>query len=512
MKKECLLGIDMGTSSVKVGLFDLKGNSIAFADESYPLYTPSSGWAEQKTEEWWIAICRATRRVVKESGIDRSCIIGMSVDTTCCTVICMDDKMEVLRPAILWMDVRASKQAKAITATKHDVLKFVGYGNVSAETMPAKVLWLKENEKETYDKAKYIVECTDWLLYRLTGELNASISACGPRWLYDKQNGGFRRDFYEQCGIGEAIEKFPETVLELGVKIGTLGQSAAGDLGLLPGIPIGEGGPDAFVGMLGLNVVAPGKIAMITGTSHLHLGLVEREMHSEGMWGSYPDAVIPGLQLIEGGQTSTGAIVNWFKNNFADKIGMEAQEQGKSVYTMLEEGAEGLPVGAEGLIALDFFQGNRTPYVDPDVRGMFYGLSLKHTPYHMYRAILESICYGTENILRSFQKGGTDVSGIYISGGAANSRLWMQIHADVSNVPLYVPKVTEAPCLGSAILGAVACGAYPDIQTASDQMVKIERTIIPDSTKHEQYRFYFEKYMEAYLISKDWMHDITLHL
>lgn len=513
MNKECVLGIDMGTSSVKVGLFDLKGQPVAICDETYPLYTPKSGWAEQRTDEWWTSICKAVRNVVAKSGISKSSIIGMSVDTTCCTVICMDKNMEVIRPAILWMDVRASKQAKKITQTKHDVLKYVGYGNVSAETMPAKLLWLKENEREVYDKAEHIMECTDWLLYRLTGEINASISECGPRWFYDRPNGGYRRDFYEQCGIGEAIDKFPKDVLDLGVKIGNLSKKAADDLGIEPGIPVGEGGPDAFVGMLGLNVVAPGKIAMITGTSHLHLGLVEKEIHSEGMWGSYPDAVIPGLQLIEGGQTSTGAIVNWFKKNFADKnLQQISDETGKGIYTLLEEGARELPIGSEGLLAFDFFQGNRTPYVDPDVRGMFYGLSLKHNIFHMYRAILESICFGTENILKTFKKSGTPATGIYISGGAVNSKLWLQIHADVSNVPLHIPEITEGPCLGSAILGAVACGAYPDIQTASNNMVKVKETIQPSAEKHDEYRFYFEKYLQAYDVSKSWMHEVTMHL
>ena len=147
---DCVLGIDMGTGGARVGIFDLQGNPIVFCGEDYPLYTPASGRAEQDPEEWWAAICKASRRAVAESGIDPRCIKGMSVDTTCCTVLLSGDDMVPLRPAILWMDVRASQQAKRIYASGHDALKSCGYGMVSAEWLPCKALWVKENEPELY--------------------------------------------------------------------------------------------------------------------------------------------------------------------------------------------------------------------------------------------------------------------------------------------------------------------------------------------------------------------------
>lgn len=511
-KKDCLLGIDLGTSSIKAGLFDTRGKPIAFADESYPLSTPRSGWAEQSPEDWWRALCVCIRRLVAESGVAPTDIIGMSVDTTCCTVLAADADMNILRPAIMWMDLRASKQAKAITATGHPALKFNGYGNVSAESMPAKALWLKQNEPEIYNRAKYIFECTEWLMHRLTGRLVASISTTAPRWYYDRPNGGWSESFYESIGLGDVLAKFPSEVLDLGTLVGGLIPAAAADLGLAAGTPVGEGGADAFVGMLGLNVVEPGSIAMITGTSHLHLGLCVEDMHAKGMWGSYPDAVVPGLQMVEGGQTSTGAIVSWFVNNFCGEVRNSARKQGCSVYDLLNAEAERLPVGAEGLVALDFFQGNRTPHADPDVRGMFYGLSLKHTPYHMYRAIIESICYGTEAVLQAFRDGGMHPSGIYIAGGAVKSAFWVQTHADVCNLPIYIPEVPEAPCLGSAISGAVACGLYPDVASAAKQMVSMKAVVEPNAEKHEAYAFYYKKYLKIYETSKDWMHDITMSI
>lgn len=506
-----VLGIDLGTSSARVGIFDLTGSSIIFSVEPYPLYTPRSGWAEQKPEEWWDAICKASRKAISLSGIDPRKIIGMSVDTTCCTVLLLDKDMNPIRPAIMWMDVRASAQAKKIAQTGDPSLKYNGYGNVSAEWMPCKALWLKENEPENYKKAKHVIECTDWLMYRLTDVLTASINTATTRWYYDRPNGGWPRQFYAKIGLEDLVDKFPSDVIDMGVATGKLIKRAAEELGLVPGILVGEGGADAFVGMIGLDVVKPGRMALITGSSHLHLGLSNKEIHYQGMFGSYPDAIVPGLHLIEGGQISTGSIINWFKSNYCGNIEKLATERGCSIYDLLNEQAELLPIGSEGLIVLDYFQGNRTPYSDSDVRGLMYGLSLKHTPAHIFRAIIEAICYGTEVIFSTFEKAGMRPESIYISGGAAKSSLWLQTHANVSNTPIYIPEVSEAPCLGSAILGAVAAGAYTNIQEAAHKMVRIMGKIEPENEKYQEYKFYYQKYAELYGNLKDWMHEVTLH-
>jgi len=512
MKKDVyVLGIDMGTGGARVGIFDLKGNPIVFCGENYPLYTPASGRAEQNVDEWWDAICKASRKAIETSGINPENICGMSVDTTCCTVLISEDDMIPLRPAILWMDVRASQQAKRIFDSGHGALKYNGYGMVSAECLPAKALWLKENEPELWKKSTRLYECTDWLIYKLTGEYTASINCASARWYYNSKEGGYPEEFYEKIGLEDLIEKLPKRVLHMGELVGGLTPKAAEELGLKAGTPVGEGGADAFVGVIGLNAVQPGKMTLITGSSHLHIAQVYDSVHYRGMWGSYPDCIVKGLEMVEGGQTSTGSIIEWFVKNLCAGVKEEAQKSGRSVYDLLNDGAEKLPIGADGLVALDFFQGNRTPYVDPDVRGMFYGLSLNHTPIHMYRAIIESICYGTELIIDVFRKSGFELNEIVVSGGAVKSKFWLQTHADVSNVPITVPKVTEGPCLGSAILGAVAGGAYPDINTAAENMTAIDYVVEPDAKRHEEYMYYFEKYKEFYALAKDWMHEVTMH-
>ena len=503
------IGIDIGTGGVRTGIFDREGKSVIFCAEPIELSIPQSGWAEQDPDEWWSALCASCRRAIQESGIAPSLIKGLSVDTTCCTVMFSGDDMVPMRPAIMWKDMRAADQAKFMAASGHDALKYNGYGPVSAECLPAKVLWVKQNEPEIYNHATRVYECTDWIMYKLTGRYTASLNCASCRWYYNSREGGYPKSFYNTIGLEDLIEKLPPEVLPMGECAGQLRADSAAEMGLVEGIPVGEGGADAFVGVIGLNAVDNGKMALITGSSHLHVALIDREMHSKGMWGTYPDAIVPGKFMIEGGQTSTGSIVNWIKNQLCGYYAVQAEKEGVSVYDILNREAEKLPVGADGLVALDFFQGNRTPHVDPNVRGMIYGLSLIHTPAHIYRAIVESICFGTKAIIDRFEESGFSPSGIVISGGVVKSRFWLQTHADVCDVPIIVPKETEAPCLGSAILGAVAAGAYPDIVTAAENMTGVDYILEPNHDKHQEYMFYYKKYREFYELAKDWMHDVT---
>ncbi len=506
-----VLGIDLGTGGARVGIFDVKGRAIVFCSEKYALYTPSSGRAEQNPDEWWSALCKASKRAIEKSKINPSDIKGIGVDTTYSTVLLLGDDMVPLRNAIMWMDVRASKQAKQITKSCHDALKYNGFCDVSAEWMPPKALWIKENEPEIWNKATRFYDCIDYITYKLTNEYTASMNGATIRWYYNSEEGGYPVDFYNKIGLGDLIEKLPKRVLAMGELVGGLTEKAAKELGLKAGIPVAEGGADAFVGIIGLNAYREGKVALITGSSNLVVANVEKSTHIKGIWGAYPDCLVKGLYALEGGQVSTGSIVEWLIKNFCSDLKIKASEKGKSVYEYLEEEATKLPVGAEGVLALDFFQGNRTPHVDPDVRGMFYGLSLSHTPVHLYRAIIESICFGTQALIEIFKKSGFNPSAMIISGGATNSKFWMQTHADVSNLPIIVPKETEAPCLGSAILGAVAGGVYKDIDTATLNMTSVDYVIYPNEKRHEEYKFYFEKYKEFYAINKKWMNEVTEH-
>ena len=508
-----LLGIDYGTESVRVGIFDREGNPLAFASRTYALKHPRPGWAEQDPDEWWSSLVEATRKTLDESGVSPEEIAGISVDTTASTVLAMDENDRHMRPAIMWMDVRASDQARRIQETGDPALKYSGYGAVSAEWGLPKALWLKEQEPETYRGAKLICDCNDWLIHRLTGEWKFSVNVASAKFYHDRDVGGWPVSLYEAVGAGDLLEKFPQDVLDVGVVVGGLREEAAEELGLKADTPVAEGGIDAYFGALGLGVVEPGKMALITGSSHVMIGQAAEPVHGRGLWGAYTDALVPGQYTVEAGQVSTGSVVAWFKNNFAGDAKAEAQKRGVDPYDVLNEMAEKVPIGSEGLIVVDYFQGNRTPHTDPLVRGMMWGLSLSHGPGHVFRAILEGICYGTEDIFRSMREHGFRPKEVDAAGGPTKSELWMQMHADVSDLPISITRMGGvAPVLGSAMVAAVGAGIYPDVREAAEKMVHVERTIEPDRGRHEEYQFYVDRYIETYPQMKDLMHKTVRHV
>jgi FGGY-family pentulose kinase len=507
-----LMGIDIGTGGVRVGLFDRQGSPAVFHAVEFATHHPHPGWAEQDPGEWWSCLARATRGALAESGVPADEIAGISVDATASTVVASDADGRHLRPAIMWMDVRAADQARRIQETGDPALKYNGFGAVSAELGLPKALWLKENEPETWDRAARVGDCADWVVQRLTGEAVTSINTASGKYYYDRDAGGFPVSLYEAVGVEDLLDKTPQQVLDLGAPVGELGEAAAGELGLKAGTPVAEGGIDAHVGALGLGVVAPGMLALITGSSHVIIGQAADAIHDPGFWGAYTDAIIGGQYTVEAGQASTGSVVAWFKNTLAGGPAAEADRRGVDPYVVLNELAAEVPVGSEGLVVLDYFQGNRSPYTDPHARGLISGLSLRHGPGHLFRAILEGICYGTELILATLRRHDFEPRSIVAAGGATRSELWMQLHADVSNVPISITRETESPALGAAMLAAVGAGIHPDLATAAAEMVHVERTIDPDPDRHEQYRFYMDRYTELYPQVKDVMHQMARHV
>ncbi|HEX2728767.1 MAG TPA: FGGY family carbohydrate kinase [Rubrobacteraceae bacterium] len=506
-----LMGIDFGTGGVRVGIFDQEGTPVVFHGVEFDTKYPRSGWAEQDPGVWWSSLVEATKKAMQDGGIAPEEIAGISTDSTASTVLAIDGNDEHLRPAIMWMDVRASDQAKRLEETHDNALKYCGYGAVSAEWGLPKALWLKEKEPDTYKNAKHLCDCNDWLINRLTGEWKSSVNIASAKFFYDRDEGGWPETLLEAVGFEDFLEKFPPDVLDLGEVVGGLRKEAAEELGLPEGTPVAQGAIDAYAGALGLGVVEPGTLALITGSSHVMIGQAARPTHGQGFWGSYTDAMIPGQYTVEAGQVSTGSVVAWFKNNFAAEAAEEAKKRGVDTYDVLNEMAEKVPLGSDGLVFIDYFQGNRSPHTDPLVRGMVWGLSLGHTPGHVFRSIIEGICFGTESIFRAMRGHQFEPKLNVVSGGPAKSELWMQMHADVSNVPMSFTKVSEGPVLGAAMLAAVGAGIYPDIQTAAKNMVHTERTIEPNQEVHEAYKFYLERYIETYTQMKDSMHKMSQH-
>jgi FGGY-family pentulose kinase len=507
-----LLAVDFGTESVRGALVDPKGRIVCSEAKPYPTYFSHAGWAEQKPSEWWSSFVSVVRTILDRSGVDNNMIPSMAVDTTCCTVLALDDGFTPLRDALLWMDVRAYSQAERIADSGMEPLKFNGYGSVSAEWMAPKALWIKEQEPEIYRESRHVCEFQDWINFRLTGRFVGSIANVAARWYYDSKNGGWPVEFYETVGLGDLIKRFPPEILRLGDPVGTITPEIAGETGLSTNTVVVQGGADALVAVLGLNAIKPGRLAFITGSSHLLLGHTDRELHHRGIFGAYPDAVMPGLYLLEGSQISTGSILNWFKEGFISrKHEEEAERRGLSLYDYMNSLAKKIPPGSEGLILLNYWQGNRNPVTDAQARGAVWGLSLNHTTAHVYRAIMEGICYGTEHIMRHFKEAGYIPDEIYACGGATGSDLWMHIQSDVLGLPILTLHEPNAPLLGDAILASFGCGIHTSIEEAAGSMVRIKKRYEPDINRTGLYRYYVDRYIDTYRQLKEIMHDMSEH-
>jgi ribulose kinase len=485
-----VIGIDGGTEGIRAGVFDLAGAPLAFAATPYPTRFPKPSWAEQDPADWWAGLGASVRKAVAEAGIDPAAVIGLSVDTTCCSVCFLDAAGDAVRPALLWMDVRSARECEAIVATGDPALivNSGGRGPVSAEWMVPKSLWVARNEPESFAKAAIVCEYQDYINLKLTGRLCASINNVSIRWHYAAGRGGYPASLVRALGVEALLEKWPIDVLRLGEVVGGLSAAAAAHLGLRAGLPVAQGGADAFIAMIGLGVVRPGTLAFITGSSHLHLGLSAHAFHGAGIWGAYEDAMFPGLHVVEGGQTSTGSVIAWLKRLLGDG----------ATYDALNAEAAALPPGSDGVICQEHFQGNRTPHTDPASRGAFHGLTLAHGRGHLFRAAIEGVAFGTELIFETMRANGYRPEEIVICGGATRSDLWLKIHADVSGVPLTLTKVPDAPALGSAVLAAVGAGAFGGIEEAAAAMVHVERRIEPDMRAHAAYAGPYAAYKATY--------------
>jgi FGGY-family pentulose kinase len=502
------LGLDVGTQSVRAALFDAGGNCRAFATGPLDTVHPQPGWAEQEPLQWWQAARRAVPEALARAGAKPGEVAGIGLDCTACTVVpCRSDGTPLGR-ALLWMDQRAFREAAEISATKDPSLRYVS-GVVSPEWMLAKALWLKRHEPARYNGAERLIECTDWFMYRLTGQWTLSLNHVTVKWNYARPEGGWSAALLKQVGLEDLPGKWPATVVPLGKGETQLSAAAAKELGLRPGIPVAQGGIDAYLGMLGMGAVGSGDLAMVMGSSTCHLAMSERGLFGSGMLGCYPDAVVEGLYTLEGGQTATGSIVNWYRQHFAGNEAAEAERTGRNVYEILDAKAAAVPPGCEGLVCLDYWQGNRCPLKDPRARGTLWGLTLSHGSGHILRSIYEATAFGTRHILEDLSNHGFAVHRLFAGGGGAKSRLWLQIHADVLNQPIHLPRESEACALGSALVAAVHSGHYPDLNEAARQMVQIAGVIDPQPDHKRRYDYYFAKYVATYPALRELMHDMA---
>ena len=497
-----VLGVDGGTEGVRCGVYEVHdGREVAYCSAHYPTSYPQPGWAEQDPEQWWSALGAAVKGAVARLGaaVAPQDIGALCVDTTCCTVVALDAAANPLRPALLWMDVRAAAQAARVAACCDEALLVNGGGSgpVSAEWFVPKALWLKENQPKLYAAAHSLCEYQDFINLRLTGSLVASSNNAAVRWHW-RHGTTPPASLLRALDLEDLLPKWPRSALKPGQPIGRgLSAAAAKHLGLPEGLVVAQGGADAFIGMLGLNVLRPGQLALLTGSSHLHLGVTASQVHGAGVWGTYAGALpLGGRFVVEGGQTSTGSVASWFRRL------VSSDTDALVSYNALDAEAAAVPPGCEGLVCQEHFQGNRTPHTDAASRGALVGLTLRHGRGHLFRAILEGVAFGTRLVLDQMRSAGFQPESITVAGGAARSPLWLQIHADVTGLPLCVTRQGEAPALGCAALAAVACGAFENVEQAAEAMVHAERVVNPNMERHAAYEPFYQAYRELYGATK----------
>lgn len=485
------MGVDTGTQSVRVVVADISGNIVASDEQVYETYYPQPGWAEQKPADWWSCFNKAVENVTKSLSMGiRYSIKSISVCSTSSTVLAVDEQGNPMMDAIMWMDTRAVKEMEEINATADPVLEYCG-GEDSVEWMIPKTLWIKNNKPEIYKDSYKIIEQLDWMNYQLCGTFATSICQAACKWNYVSCEGGWNSAFFKKIGLDDYEEKLVTDVRRLGEELGRIDPAFAEKYDLNPDMMVVQGGIDAHIGMLGLGVDRAGKMAMIMGTSFVQLCFSEQKLQLDGLWGPYDAPIIPDAWLLEGGQTSAGSIVKWYMREFGvDKM--------DNPYAYMNEQIEGIAPGADGLVALDFFQGNRTPYKDANAKGVIYGLTLSHTKAHIYRALLESVAFGTKNIIDSFEQNGSPVNTIVGCGGVTKDKVWMQIISDVTGKPIVVTEDAGASALGCAIVASVGSKAYTNFEEATRGMVKEAYVVEPDRETHAVYEGIFEKYVEIY--------------
>lgn len=492
----CLMGIDFGTSGVRVAIIDSYGMVLAQKEEMYKTFYPKVGWAEQKPADWWNAFSIALKECLSHlDSKQKKEIIACCVCATSSTALPVDEGGNPLGDAILWMDSRAVDEVNLINATKHPVLQYCG-GDVSVEWLIPKALWLKKNKQELYNSSYKLIEQLDWINYKISGKWVSSICNATCKWNYVDFENGWNDSFFKEIGLDDYQSKLLLDVRKVGEPIGMISSDFAKEFGLSENMTLIQGGIDAHIGMIGLGVTKPNVTGIIMGTSFVHLSLVKEPIFQKGIWGPYHNAVIPDFWLLEGGQVSAGSLVRWFKEVFDIKH--------ENPYDLMSDEASKIPAGAEGLVVLDCFQGNRTPYKNPNAKGVFYGLQLKHTRAHIFRAILESVAFGTKNILDNFERQGCKIDSLVVCGGVTKDPLWLQIIADVTGRPIIITKNLQAGTLGCCITAAVGMKLFSDFDSATASMVYESYRVNPDKEMHTQYLHPYESYLNIYRS----LHDI----
>lgn len=534
MGNKYTIGVDYGTQSGRAVLVNL-ADGQEVADHVTPYrhhvmdeFLPGSrkrlehDWALQHPGDYLEVLQVSVPAVIQQSGIDPADVIGIGIDFTACTMLPVDELGEPLcfHPELadqphswvkLWKHHAAQPEAdkiNAIAAERGEAFLPRYGGKISSEWMIAKVWQILDEAPAIYERADRFLEATDWVISQMTGHIVRNSCTAGYKAIWHKQDGYPSKDYFK--ALDPRLEDLADTKLRgevrpLGSSAGSLTEKMAEMMGLTPGIAVAVGNVDAHAAVPAVGVVTPGKLVMAMGTSICHMLLGTEEKQVEGMCGVVEDGIIPGLYGYEAGQSAVGDIFEWYVEEALPAYVKEAAtEEGIGVHQWLEREAAAYKPGQSGLLALDWWNGNRSVLVDTDLTGLMLGMTLLTKPQEIYRALLEATAFGTRKIVDAFHENGVAVDVLYACGGLPQkNRLLMQIYADVTNREIYVADSKQTPALGAAMFAAVAAGqaqgGYDSIIDAAEKMARVkEETFKPIPEHVEVYEQLYQEYSKLH--------------
>jgi ribulokinase len=501
-----LLGTDIGTSGTKTILMDTEGNLIAQDLQEYDVLTPKPLWAEQWPDVWLDATKTSIKNTVQKSEIPIEKIRGIAISGLYGgSGIPLDEKMEPVRPCMIWMDRRAEAETQwVLNHIGKEKLQEITHNGADPYYGYTKILWMKNHEPENWQRTKLFLPPNDYVIYKLTGEIAIDYSSAGNiGGIFDMNSRTWSKEMMDAMGI--PLSLMPDKIVESTDIVGGLTKEVSVELGLSEGMPVIASGIDCGAANIGLGVFESGIYAAAIGTSMCAALISDKPVKGKDLivWPYLYDA--KKLSYYFAGGATAGAIVKWFRQTMC-QFELEAEKAGgKNAYDVLNELAADIPVGSEGLVVLPYFMGERSPIWDSDAKGTIVGLSLAHTKAHIYRAFLEAVAFSLRDAMETTGENFGEY--ILLAGGVTKSKLWRQIFADVTGYPVVCPIHDVEANMGDVMLAGIGTGLLSYEEVKKWQV--LDQKILPNQQNHEKYNDYYKVYKSIYQNLKSDMKALT---
>lgn len=502
-----VIGVDLGTSGTKTVLFDEKGSVIASMTIEYPMYQPKNGYAEQDPADWYNAAVNTIKGVIEKSGVSPENIAGVGLSGQMHGLVMLDENNNVIRRSIIWCDQRTAAEVEEMNQKlgREKLIKITANPALTGWTA-AKILWVKNNEPENYAKCRHILLPKDYIRFMITGEYATEVSDASGMQLLDVPHRCWSEEVCTALGIDMSMLA---KVYESCEVTGTITESAAALTGLKAGTIVVGGAGDNAAAAVGTGVVEDGRAFTTIGTSGVVFAHTSNVSIDPKGRVHTCCAAVPGAWHIMGVTQGAGLSLKWFRDNFCNAEKETAKYMGVDEYYLMDKEADTVPIGANRLLYLPYLMGERTPHLDPDARGMFFGLSAMHTKKDMLRAVMEGVAYSLRDCVEICREMNISVSDMMACGGGGSSPLWRQMLADLYACPVKTAASKEGPALGVAILAMVGAGIYESVPAACAAIVGTDKVQQPIEENIPVYEKYYRLYTEIYPAVKAQMAELA---